>query len=75
MFQTNSLTESDVHRKLASAISHYSSLQARRSSTQQTATTQVQDVAGEIARFADLKTQAILTDAEFEAKKKQLLNL
>lgn len=75
MFQTNSLTESDVHRKLASAISHYSSLQANQSSHQQSIPTQTLDAAGEIARFADLNKQGILTDDEFETKKKQLLNL
>jgi hypothetical protein len=75
MFQTNSLTESDVHRKLANAISRYSSLQASQSSHQQSVPTQTIDVAGEIARFADLRKQGILTDDEFEAKKKQLLNM
>lgn len=75
MFQTNSLTESDVHRKLASAISHYSSLQARHDNPQQSAPAQTLDVAGAIARFADLRKQGILTDDEFEAMKKQLLNL
>lgn len=75
MFQTESLTESDVHRKLASAISHYSSLQANQGSHQQSLPTQNIDMAGEIARFADLKKQGILTDDEFEAKKKQLLGL
>lgn len=74
MFQTQSLTESDVHRKLANAISHYRSLQASQGSYQQPVPTQILDVAGEIARFADLKKQGILTDDEFEAKKKQLLN-
>lgn len=74
MFQTTSLTESDVHRKLASAVSQYSNLQANQNQ-QQTIPTQTLDVAGEIARFADLKKQGILTDDEFEAKKKQLLNL
>lgn len=33
------------------------------------------DVAGEIAKFADLRKKGILTDDEFDAKKKQLLNL
>lgn len=75
MFQTTNLTESDAHRKLASAISHYSSLQTKQNGHQQSAPTQTLDVAGEIARFADLKKQGILTDDEFEAKKKQLLNL
>jgi hypothetical protein len=75
MFQTDNLTESDVHRKLASAISHYSSLQARQVNPQQSLPTQTLDVAGEIARFSDLKKQGILTNDEFEAKKKQLLNL
>ncbi len=75
MFQTTNLTESDVHRKLASAISHYSSLQAEQNNHQQSAPTQTLDVAGEIARFAELQKQGILTDDEFETKKKQLLNL
>lgn len=75
MFQTTNLSESDVHRKLANAISHYSSVQANQSSRQQSAPTQTLDVAGEIARFADLRKQGILTDDEFEAKKKQLLNM
>lgn len=75
MFQTNNLTESDVHRKLATAISHYSSLQSKPDNPQRSVPVHTLDVAGEIARFADLKKQGILTDDEFETKKKQLLNL
>jgi len=71
-FHTTTYAESEIHKKLANAISHYSSLQVIENSQQQT---QTLDIAGEIARFAELKKQGILTDDEFQAKKKQLLGL
>lgn len=73
MFNTESHSESEVHKKLANAISHYSSL-LNSHETQQLAPSTV-DVAGEIVRFAELRKQGLLTDDEFEAKKKQLLSL
>jgi hypothetical protein len=74
MFQTKSLSESDVHQKLANAISHYSGLRIQ-NEVQPPQPIQALDIPGEIARFAELKEQGILTDDEFNAKKKQLLEL
>ena len=39
----------------------------------QTATTSTSDVASELGKLAELKTQGILTDAEFEAQKAKIL--
>lgn len=75
VFQTNSYSESDVHKKLVNAISHYSRLRSEASSQIKSLPSQKIDVAEEIAKFAKLKKQGILTDAEFDAKKKQLLDL
>jgi len=39
----------------------------------QTAGTQGADTAGQLTKLADLKTQGVLTDAEFEAQKAKIL--
>lgn len=76
LFHTDNLTESDVHRKLVNAISHYSSLQkASNNQLQRKSKPRHASAAEEIAQFAKLREQGILTDEEFEAKKKQLLGL
>lgn len=75
LFQTTNLTESVVHNKLANAISHYSSLRVNNEGQQQSAPVQYQNAAEAILQFSDLRKQGIITDEEFEAKKKQLLDL
>ena len=47
----------------------------KRKKRQQVPPKQNLNVAGEIARLADLRKQGVLTDDEFDAKKKQLLGL
>lgn len=44
------------------------------SSPQEVDTQQIEDIPGQIKKLADLKNQGILTEAEFQTKKKELLN-
>lgn len=75
-FHTTTYTELAVHKRLMDAISHYGSLQAAQSSQEQpTSSIQRPNVAEEIAQFAKLRKQGVITDEEFEAKKKKLLEL
>jgi hypothetical protein len=70
-FHTSLSTEFDIQRKLANAISHYSQLQRSLATAQPEAS----DSAKEIEKYADLRERGILTDEEFQAKKKQLLDI
>jgi hypothetical protein len=71
-FFTSTDTPEKVQRKLSDAISHYGRMHAAQSNQQPEHS---QDAAGEIARFAELRRRGILTEAEFNAKKQQLLGL
>ncbi|HTE22821.1 MAG TPA: SHOCT domain-containing protein [Candidatus Limnocylindria bacterium] len=74
-FHTTTAAQEKIHRKLADAISHYSRLQSTEGGKQQPQSMHSVDAAGEILKFAELRKQGLLTDDEFEAKKKQLLGL
>ena len=71
LFHTKLLTEFEVHDKLANAISYFHSMQAKQTST----TSSNSNVADELTKLAKLKQQGILTQEEFDSKKKQLLGL
>lgn len=76
-FFTKLFTESQVHQKLANAISHFHSLQVSQSVSQQT-TGQIDqpvDNAREIMKYSILQKKGIITEEEFQAKKKQILDL
>ena len=75
-FHTQYLSEFEVHSKLANAISYYSK-QVQNHSTQSQPTDNVPptDPATEIMKYATLMKRGVITQDEFEAKKKQLLNL
>lgn len=47
----------------------------KRAAAQPTAATSTDESIEQIKKLAELRSQGILTDAEFEAKKKQLLGL
>ncbi len=74
LFRSDRLSESDVHRKLANAISHYSALRASSLHGSSPATTEL-DQLDVLEKYAALHKQGILTDEEFQAKKQQLLGL
>lgn len=68
-FHTKTLSESEVHQKLANAISYYHSLQSSR-----TGQPQIYSMADEIEKLAKLKENGVITQAEFDKKKAELLN-
>jgi hypothetical protein len=72
-FHTKDLTEFEVHSKLANAISHYHRLQAGQQ--QPVSNPQPTDSANQILKYAELKKRGVITEEEFQAKKKQLLGL
>lgn len=71
-FHTKALTEFEVHQKLANAISYYHTLQAGQASQPPAQSSTSVD---ELEKLAALKEKGIITEAEFAAKKKQLLGL
>lgn len=71
-FHTKLLTEFEVHQKLANAISYYHSVQPAQASQP---VTQGISNADELEKLAALKEKGIITQDEFDAKKKQLLGL
>lgn len=72
-FHTKALSEFEVHQKLANAISYYHSRQAAK--TAQPQPVQSGSSADELEKLAALKEKGIITQEEFDAKKKQLLGL
>jgi|SRR5665213_1533631 len=77
-FHTKQLTEFEVHGKLANAISYYHSLQAKQAASQQpvnSPTLPPTDNASEIMKYATLYKRGAITEAEYQAKKQQLLGL
>ncbi len=72
-FHTKDLSEFEVHSKLANAISHYHRLQAAQQ--QPESNPQPIDSANQILKYAELKKRGVITEDEFQAKKKQLLGL
>ncbi len=72
-FHTKDLTEFEVHTKLANAISHYHRLQAGQQ--QPESKTLPTDSASQILKYAELMKRGVITEEEFQAKKKQLLGL
>ncbi len=72
-FHTKALTEFEVHQKLANAVSYYHSQQAGQASQQQP--TQAGSALDELEKLAALKEKGIITQADFDAKKKQILGL
>jgi phage terminase small subunit len=72
-FQTQYLTEFEVHSKLANAISYYSQQQAK--GQQDNNAQGINDAATEIMKYATLRKRGVITEDEFQAKKKQLLGL
>lgn len=72
-FHTDRHTESDVHQKLADAISYYRSLQANQQTTDNQ--TSSIDNAAEIMKYATLLKRGVITQEEYQAKKRQLLGL
>ena len=75
-FHTKQLTEFEVHGKLANAISHFHRLQLAEANQQQ-ADSQAppMDNAKEIMKYATLRKRGVITEEEFQAKKRQLLGL
>lgn len=73
-FHSTTDTESNVHKKLADAISHYQSLQVKQSAQQPT-TQSATDNAAEIMKYATLLKRGVITQEEYQAKKRQLLGL
>jgi len=75
-FHTKMFTEFEVHGKLANAISYYHRLQLAKASQQQ-AVSQAPptDNAREIMKYAILRKRGVITEEEFQTKKKQLLGL
>lgn len=73
-FYTSFAAPEKIHGSLADAISHYSSInKAKENATPIPSDTP--NIAEAIKQFSDLRDQGIITDEEFEAKKKQLLEL
>ncbi len=70
-FHTKALSEFEVHQKIANAISYYHSLQPNQTGQSQT---QAVSVADELAKLAKLKESGIITQAEFDKKKADLLS-
>jgi Short C-terminal domain len=70
LFQTTLLSNFDVQRELADAVSHFN----RHHATNQRAADSL-DPAKEIMRYAILHKHGAITDEEFQAKKEQLLGL
>ena len=74
LFHTTASTEFEVHSKLANAISYYHSLQAAQTSQQMASSQTIPtDSAAEIMKYATLRKRGVITEVEFQAKKKQLL--
>ena len=79
LFHTKHYDTSRVHRTLADAISHYSRLQAGQAGQagqQQTAVqSTASDPAKEIMKYATLRKRGVITEEEFQTKKRELLGL
>lgn len=73
-FHTQYLTEFEVHSKLANAISYYSQQQQAKGQQENNAQA-TNDAATEIMKYATLRKRGVITEDEFQAKKKQLLGL
>ena len=75
-FHTKMYTEFEVHTKLANAISYYHQLQVKQDNQQATVnTTGTTDNAAEIMKYATLLKRGVITQEEYQAKKRQLLGL
>lgn len=73
LFHTKDLTEFEVHSKLANAISYFHQLQASQQATDNPTTPT--DNAAEIMKYATLLKRGVITQEEYQAKKRQLLGL
>lgn len=75
-FHTKMYTEFEVHTKLANAISHYHQLQTTQDNQQVVASpTAETDNTAEIMKYATLLKRGVITQEEYQVKKRQLLGL
>jgi Short C-terminal domain len=70
LFQTTTSTPFDMQRKLANAISFYNS---RRTANVRPATSATAGELDQLEKLADLRDRGVITEQEFQDKKKQLL--
>jgi len=74
-FHTDILTEFEVHGKLANAISYYQRLAQASQQSVNSSGVSTDDNAREIFKYDALRKRGIITEEEFQAKKKNLLGL
>jgi hypothetical protein len=75
LFHTKELTEFEVHSKLANAVSYYHQLQASQNQQTTDSPTAPTDNAAEIMKYSTLLKRGMITQEEYQAKKRQLLGL